>query len=512
MQLTAIPDGRLSEDVRAARGHAAVDAGSITRKAASRRCSARRALPSRSNSRMRAYVVNSCVNCSYSPTSCTNPSDGVHLEDGWVSGQLCGGLQRASRVRCFGWPRTCPHQFAGADSHLMTSRLLRTSWPVREWRPCINVLWLTALICLWSALGATLVHAEERNFWPFTFGSDVIDDYVDQRATALAINRLTERAILEIVDEDGKKRRVEVSLDTLDPHDRDVLPIVPVRSSRQAAARVEPTYEPYRPYDAIPVHFYRDAAGIIWPTVLNPQTAPRIMAAYQPALDAAKAEERATRDTFVALAFWYAGARVPGQGQNQNAADSASAVRTPSRAPVAATTRPVANAVRAPPPAPPPATSATSATASGWVGPVPAVSRMAVSSRTTVAAVSATAASAAAVCKSSPQALTRALQKAGFSQPAGSAVHHIVARNAANAEPARKVLQHFGVHLDDAANGVFLPATRKVVNPTGAAVHSTVHTKAHYEAVNDLLELATSRAEVEATLLQIRQKLLAGGL
>jgi hypothetical protein len=129
---------------------------------------------------------------------------------------------------------------------------------------------------------------------------------------------------------------------------------------------------------------------------------------------------------------------------------------------------------------------------------------------TTTAALAAR--SAVARSCGSPRALARALEKAGHTRPKGAAVHHIVAANAKNAKPARKLLRKFGIGLDDAVNGVFLPATRKSPNSTGAAVHSTLHTKEYYKIVNQMLEKAKSKADAEGILRRIHHSLLAGGL
>ena len=91
-------------------------------------------------------------------------------------------------------------------------------------------------------------------------------------------------------------------------------------------------------------------------------------------------------------------------------------------------------------------------------------------------------------------------------------MHHIVAGNARGAAESRKILQRFDIDINDATNGVFLPATRASPNPTGAAVHSTLHTKSYYKGVHELLKKARTRAEAENILQQIRQRLLAGGL
>jgi antitoxin component of RelBE/YafQ-DinJ toxin-antitoxin module len=110
----------------------------------------------------------------------------------------------------------------------------------------------------------------------------------------------------------------------------------------------------------------------------------------------------------------------------------------------------------------------------------------------------------------SSRALTAALEKAGHIKPPGAAVHHIVARTAKKAREAREVLQKYGIDMDDAVNGVFLPAARKSPNPASASVHSTLHTDKYYKAVNELLLEANTRAEVVERLAEIRAQLLAG--
>jgi hypothetical protein len=114
--------------------------------------------------------------------------------------------------------------------------------------------------------------------------------------------------------------------------------------------------------------------------------------------------------------------------------------------------------------------------------------------------------------RASSKALGRAMEAAGVLRPVASAAHHIVAGTAPAAERARAVLERFGIGINDAVNGVFLPATRASPNAAGAAVHSMLHTDEYYQTVNQMLLGATTRAEAEAVLDAIRQALLSGGL
>ncbi|GAB4568541.1 MAG: hypothetical protein Tsb0020_22070 [Haliangiales bacterium] len=122
-----------------------------------------------------------------------------------------------------------------------------------------------------------------------------------------------------------------------------------------------------------------------------------------------------------------------------------------------------------------------------------------------------TAKSAASVTRASRRALARALIAAGHMRPRGAAAHHIVAVRAPAAARARDKLKQLGIGINEAVNGVFLPATRKSPNPTRAAVHATLHTNKYYQTVNSMLTRATTRAEAEEALRAIAQTLLAGG-
>ena len=105
--------------------------------------------------------------------------------------------------------------------------------------------------------------------------------------------------------------------------------------------------------------------------------------------------------------------------------------------------------------------------------------------------------------------LARNLAQSGAVRQAGEAAHHIVARAAAAAEPAREVLAEYGVQIDEAVNGVFLPAVR---NYSGQAVnHLTLHTAEYYRTANRALQNVQSKEEVVQALTNIRDRLRSGG-
>jgi RHS repeat-associated protein len=114
---------------------------------------------------------------------------------------------------------------------------------------------------------------------------------------------------------------------------------------------------------------------------------------------------------------------------------------------------------------------------------------------------SATPSSGGGSPKSSSSALGRNMERAGQTRPPGTAAHHMVAGKADGAKVSQAILQKFGVGINDAENGVFLPMK----------THYHIHTNAYYQAVEDELRLATTREEVIDVLAKIRYALMNGG-
>jgi uncharacterized protein RhaS with RHS repeats len=96
--------------------------------------------------------------------------------------------------------------------------------------------------------------------------------------------------------------------------------------------------------------------------------------------------------------------------------------------------------------------------------------------------------------------LARNLNASGATQHAGHAAHHIVAGTARAAAPARAVLSRYGVNVNEAVNGVFLPANRAAQAASGGAYHRTLHTNEYYRNVSNILQAAQSREDVVAGL------------
>ncbi|MBE5951419.1 MAG: hypothetical protein E7260_07455 [Lachnospiraceae bacterium] len=88
-----------------------------------------------------------------------------------------------------------------------------------------------------------------------------------------------------------------------------------------------------------------------------------------------------------------------------------------------------------------------------------------------------------------------------------NAAHHIVAGASAKAAEARAILQKFGIGINDAVNGVFLPTEKGV---SEAMYHPSLHTDQYYRIVTELLSQANSREEVMDILVDIAEQLLNG--
>ncbi|MBK9258447.1 MAG: AHH domain-containing protein [Polyangiaceae bacterium] len=114
------------------------------------------------------------------------------------------------------------------------------------------------------------------------------------------------------------------------------------------------------------------------------------------------------------------------------------------------------------------------------------------------------------VATGSARALGRNMKRAGMKRLAGEFAHHIVAHGADKAKDALKILQKFGIGVDDAVNGVYLPGHSKSPNPLGKAVHSKVHTDAYYDAVNNLLKNVKTKGDVIQSLRFIAGQLERG--
>ncbi|MFF3467684.1 ricin-type beta-trefoil lectin domain protein [Streptomyces sp. NPDC002619] len=113
-------------------------------------------------------------------------------------------------------------------------------------------------------------------------------------------------------------------------------------------------------------------------------------------------------------------------------------------------------------------------------------------------------------CSSNAKILGDNLEASGVTRPADTAAHHIVASTSQKAAAARQQLAKFGIDINDASNGVFLPRGSASANPTGASVHSRIHTDDYYSYVNDLIGGARNANEARDVLGHLRRQLQGG--
>jgi len=111
--------------------------------------------------------------------------------------------------------------------------------------------------------------------------------------------------------------------------------------------------------------------------------------------------------------------------------------------------------------------------------------------------------------------LDRNLKKAGHTRFANVCAHHIVARGHPDAFASRMMLYAWGIGVNDADNGVFLPASAsaKAVQLTKAVGHDEVHRNAvYYVRVERRLSDAeqTNQAAGRAALRKMRGDMLSG--
>ncbi len=88
-----------------------------------------------------------------------------------------------------------------------------------------------------------------------------------------------------------------------------------------------------------------------------------------------------------------------------------------------------------------------------------------------------------------------------------NAAHHIVAGNSPKAAEARAILQKYGININDAANGVFLPSTK---NMAQSAYHPSLHTDQYYRTVTEMLSQASSKEDALEILFDISEQLMNG--
>jgi hypothetical protein len=88
-----------------------------------------------------------------------------------------------------------------------------------------------------------------------------------------------------------------------------------------------------------------------------------------------------------------------------------------------------------------------------------------------------------------------------------------VPENDPRAQAARDVLDNFGIDINDAANGVFLPAGVSTPNPGGAVAHRPyTMTDEYMSYINSQLAKAQSEPQAREILQFIKSDLLEGNM
>jgi hypothetical protein len=110
--------------------------------------------------------------------------------------------------------------------------------------------------------------------------------------------------------------------------------------------------------------------------------------------------------------------------------------------------------------------------------------------------------------RNASRVLAQSMENAGTARPPGTAAHHIVAFGDDRAADARAILDSFGIDINDASNGVFLPC-RKTCQAQGMW-HPSLHTETYHAEVFTRLRQATTPEEAMEILDAIREELLIG--
>lgn len=98
--------------------------------------------------------------------------------------------------------------------------------------------------------------------------------------------------------------------------------------------------------------------------------------------------------------------------------------------------------------------------------------------------------------------------KAGIKEPEyANAAHHIIAGNDARAAGLRNIIKRYGIDINSAENGVFLPTEKGV---SEAAYHRSLHTNVYYENVEKAFQGISSKEEAVEVLQDIREQLIEG--
>ncbi len=108
----------------------------------------------------------------------------------------------------------------------------------------------------------------------------------------------------------------------------------------------------------------------------------------------------------------------------------------------------------------------------------------------------------------SSKLLRKNMVQAGYTEPGyPNAAHHIVAETSPKAATAQAILAGFGIDINSAENGVFLPTQEGV---SSADYHPSLHTDLYFQRVTADLSQASNRTQAIEILDSIRTRLMYG--
>lgn len=85
--------------------------------------------------------------------------------------------------------------------------------------------------------------------------------------------------------------------------------------------------------------------------------------------------------------------------------------------------------------------------------------------------------------------LSAAMEKNGTPRPKDSAAHHMVPETAKGAQPAKDILNKYGIDINGADNGVFLP-NRNNTDGMSEILHNGKHPDDYISAINNRIKAA----------------------
>ena len=108
----------------------------------------------------------------------------------------------------------------------------------------------------------------------------------------------------------------------------------------------------------------------------------------------------------------------------------------------------------------------------------------------------------------SSRVLRKNMKAAGIEEPDyPNAAHHIIAGGDKRAKELRDMLKEYGIDINSADNGVFLPTEKNV---SEAAYHRRLHTEDYYKNIEKAFQNVDSKDEIIDILHEIREQLLNG--